>query len=457
MTLPTTITHTAERPIYAAARPSLQESAAIVNLLIIASFAIDLFVPLLSTHRIVPDAVKYLSDILMLAVVFVLFFRIVVFDQFPVGFWLILGISIIGATQAMLQGQDWGVTLWGWWELFQFPLLAIFAFLNRHWPEDFPRKFRQLGVAIIIMQVLIQLVQYATGEPIGDHLAGTFGRHGVSKLLTLLVFVVCLTLGYGVKTGKWRTFLLVFGLGIVSSVLAENKIFPVATFLLAGGAVGVYLFLGGKLAKLAPYAAVLLTGLVLFFIGYNALVPSAERRSLDRYLFDSEARETYNTLLKPSSNDTTDFEIGRNFALTFAWDFISNHVDPSVFAFGLGIGARTESSALGLVGLAFEQDGLGLTLGTGIMVLLQEMGIMGLVVLGSFIVVVAYHLLKAMWVDPAAPATELRAALLLFTLLWPLWLWYKPVFEHRATMTLYWVALGYVYYEWQQRHVAEVE
>jgi hypothetical protein len=248
-----------------------------------------------------------------------------------------------------------------------------------------------------------------------------------------------------VVTGDWRSFLLVFTLGIVSSVLAENKIFPVAILLLTFLAAGLYLLLGGKLWKLLPYASLFSVGLLLFFVGYNLLVPAAERRTLQQFIFDEETRDSYNQTLRASGNNRVDYNIGRDFAVEFAWNYIWTHTDPSVLVFGLGLGARSESKSFGLLGIALEQDGLGVVRGTGLMNLLQEMGLMGLALVAAYMSSMVYLLLKDIRRYRDSTATELRVALLIFTLLFPLWLWYKPFLFYRVTTVIYWVGIGYVF------------
>lgn len=431
-------------------KPSIMMVSPKANLLIFFIFFAELLLPLLIWKGVVPAPVRWLPDLLVVVVTGILFLRMFVFDQFPLGFWLIIGLFILSTAQATLQGQPIATTLWGGWRTLQLPFFAVYAYLNPHWPARFPQRLRQVCVYILAFELLIQIIQYATGEPIGDNLAGSFGYFGVSPLLMFCVITLSFTLGYGAVSGDWRLFLLTFALGLASSVLAENKIFAVATLLMAFFAAVLYLILGGKIWKLMPYGGLLLLGLVLFFVGYNLFVPAAERRPLQQFLFDEETAETYNESIRPGSavNDTnSDYRIGRTFAMEYAWNFILTHTDPTVLFFGLGLGAKSESRSLGLVGIAFEQDGLGYTTGTGMMNLLEEMGLMGVAVMGAFMALLSYHLFKDMNRYKNSGATELRIALLIFTLLWPLWLWYKPVLWFRVTMILYWVSIGYVFYQ----------
>lgn len=78
------------------------------------------------------------------------------------------------------------------------------------------------------------------------------------------------------------------------------------------------------------------------------------------------------------------------------------------------------------------------------MVLIQEMGLFGLAVVGGFVLWVSVVLFRDIRRYPDSPAVGLRYGLLLFSVLWPLWLWYKRPLDSRVAMWLYWIALGYV-------------
>lgn len=427
-------------------RSSLAGVSPLPNLLIVLIFAIDLLTPLLIWKGVIPSSIRWLADIAVIAILGILLLRMLAFNQFPLGFWLIAGLAIISMTQATLQGQPFVATLWGWWRTFQLPLFAVFAYLNPHWPKKFPQLLRQVCVALLVVELLVQILQYVTGEPVGDNLAGTLGRNGVSPLLIFSVFTLSLTLGYGAIRGDWRSFLLAFGAGVLSSSLAENKIFPFAALLLSIFAIGLYVWLGGKFWKLMPYLILIFAGLIGFFVTYNYFVPAAERRPLEQFIFDEGTREQYNQNIRIANDGSTSYDIGRNFAMEFGWNFIRTHSDPSVLLFGLGLGAKTESVSLGIIGIAFEQDGLGFTTGTGLMVLLQEMGLMGIGAVLLFVAVITHCLLKDLRIFRSSVVSELRIGILIFTWLWPVWLWYKPFLWYRETMVLYWIVLGYLFY-----------
>ncbi len=64
--------------------------------------------------------------------------------------------------------------------------------------------------------------------------------------------------------------------------------------------------------------------------------------------------------------------------------------------------------------------------------------------MAGFILWVAFVLMRGIKRYPNSKASPLAYALLLFSLLWPLWLWYKSVWAFRVPMLLYWIALGYL-------------
>ena len=102
------------------------------------------------------------------------------------------------------------------------------------------------------------------------------------------------------------------------------------------------------------------------------------------------------------------------------------------------------SQALGTAGVALTTGELGLSVGTSLLVMMQEMGLIGLVVLGGFIIWIILYLVLDIRKNQCSPAIELRYALLLFSLLWPVWLWYAVTWTMRVPMLLYWILLGYV-------------
>ena len=138
-------------------------------------------------------------------------------------------------------------------------------------------------------------------------------------------------------------------------------------------------------------------------------------------------------------------DIGRLDAVKIGWNSITK--DPVTFLFGYGLGTRSESQSLGTAGVALVSGGMGLSVGTSLLVMMQEMGSIGL----TLLVIFWLWLLLALWRDiqrySDLQATGLRYGLLLFSLCWPIWLWYATSWTSRVPMLLYWISLGYVFAE----------
>ena len=427
-------------------QPKLARSGSILaryEPLILLALVVDLLTPSLIFWGILPPPVRWISHAAIALMILAAYARMMVAGWVPRVVLLIVAISLIGVTVALLEGQGLIPTAWGWWIMFQYPIVGLFAYFSSRWPEQFPQKLRQACVAILGMQLVVQVGQYLTGQAPGDDLAGTFGRHGVGPLATFILFVVCLAFGRWLASGNWKTLVVVLAMGAGSSALGAIKIFPFAVAGLGMMALLIYLARGGNLVKPIPVAA-LVGGMFLVSMNiYNSVVPSAQRKPIERF-FQLENLTEYLDRVELGSGEGSyyrRYHLGRNFALKYGWDVIQR--DAATFLFGMGLGARGESRTLGTAGEGLLQGPHGRTAGTSLLVLLQELGMMGQIVFAGFISVTAFYLFQGTRKNPESDVNELRYALLLFTLLWPLWLWYTNVLTHRVLMLLYWVALGY--------------
>ena len=420
------------------------------NYLLIIAFAADLITPLLISKNILPASVRWLSQGLLLIVIALLYLRMMTFDQVPYAVWAIAGISALGIAAAFFHGQGLLETAWGWWKLFEFPLMGLYIYLSPTWSREFPDRLIRFLFWILGAEVVIQIVQFLTGEPIGDHLAGTFGRFGVGPLLILIAFILCLALGRWLASDRWKLVALVLGLGTISSILGSMRIFPLVVIAFGVFALVLYAMRTGRFFKLTLYAGALMAAMVLFGILYNQFVPSAKRIPFEDYLQLDTLNEIFSRYNRLDREAGESVDVGRNYALAYGWQSIQS--DPVTFAIGLGIGARGESVTLGVAGVGFLEDTLGGQSRTSLLVIIQEMGMFGIMIILGFTFWTCSILYRDIKRFPNSNAKEIRYALLLFSLLWPLWLWYKTVLTFRIPMLLYWVCLGYVLREALKRN-----
>jgi hypothetical protein len=173
-----------------------------VDLLLLLALLASLLTPYLIWKGLLPAPARWVTHGALALMMAVAFARMMVTDRVPGVLWAMLGLAGFGVVVALLRGQGITATLWGLWSLFQYPLVGVYAYLLPVWPAHFPQRLRQVCLGILAAEVLVQIVQYLTGEPPGDNLAGTFGQHGVSNLVVFICLVLCLALGQWLAQGR---------------------------------------------------------------------------------------------------------------------------------------------------------------------------------------------------------------------------------------------------------------
>jgi hypothetical protein len=372
------------------------------------------------------------------------------FKKIPPAFWVIVFLSGAGMIISILKGQSVITTIWGWWLMFQYPLAGIYLYLEPKWPKEYTKLLINILVAVLAFEVLVQMGQYATGQVPGDQLAGTFGKNGTGNLVLFLILVMCFTLGQWIQTKKWKLLIVALGLSGISSVLGEMKLFYLTVALLALIALFIYIRREKQLWRLLPAITIMILVAGIFVPIYNAIIPSTSGIELQDYLTDPTLLTKYLTFTSRSaSQGTYYYDIGRNYAIQYGWEKISS--DPLYLLLGYGLGARSESVSLGIAGRALLEGELGFSSGTSLLVMLQEMGLTGMIILGIFILMVVVILMHQVRQNPSSSANALRYGLVFFTLLFPLWLWYNMAWTLRVPMLIYWSTLAYVLSEFKQR------
>ncbi len=411
--------------------------------LVLLALAVDLFTPYLIWKEIIPSSVRWVSHAAILGMMVVVYLRMLVFDHVPGALWLIVGITLIGGTVAFVNGQGPLATLWGWWTLFQYPFVGLFAYLQPSWLENFPRKLMYLFLSVLVLNLVFQLVQYVQGQSLGDSLAGFFGDHGDTNLGIFIILFLCFALGYWLVNGEWRLMLLVLGLGGISSLFAELKLFPFAAVGLGLLSFLLIILRGKGFGRLVPYSLLIVGIIVIFVLSYNTLIPAAERRPLESFLQQETLDQYFGFVNRQFIGGQYQYtNVGRSFALNYAWEKMTQ--DINTFVLGMGLGARSESKTLDVAGIGFANNELSLVSGTSLLVIMQELALIGVLVLAGFFIWLLSHLYKEIRADPHSDLTALRYGLLLFSILWPIWLWYSSVWVFRVPMLIYWVVMGYV-------------
>lgn len=421
-----------------------------INILFLVALAVDLLTPTLIWWRILPAPVRWLSHAAIALMIAGSFARMLVADRVPGITWLMLGVSVFWGSLALLNGQGPLATAWGWWLLFQFPLAGLFAYLQPTWPERFPSMVLSFMLGVCALEAVFQAGQYLAGSLPGDAIGGTLGERGTGTLVVLLLLAVAVALGHWLSTSAWQPLAAILALGLVSSVLGEMKLYPFGVLLLGLASLAVDAISHRRLTRMIPAVATFTLVLAGFALVYDTvIVPLSPYNKPLAAFIDPEDRTLEAYLNVSIRVNASEYDLGRNYALRYAWDAISQ--DPLTLLFGEGLGARGESRTFNTAGVALQGGDLGRTSGTSLMVLLQELGVVGVALVGGLLGWILLGLAADIRRHPASPALPLRYGLALFSLLWPVLLWYNSAWTLRVPMLIYWVLLGYVLRERPQR------
>src|SRR5690606_20328303 len=149
-------------------------------------------------------------------------------------------------------------TAWGWWVMFQYPMVGLYAYTRDAWPEDWGQTVRRGLIAALVAVVIVQIGQFLTGETPGDHLAGLFGRHGTANLMLFIALMVSIGLRMWLANGEWKTLAATLMLSMIASVLGEIKMFLPTVLALGLLAATIYSWRHRRLGRLFLYVLALL-------------------------------------------------------------------------------------------------------------------------------------------------------------------------------------------------------
>jgi hypothetical protein len=325
--------------------------------------------------------------------------------------------------------------------MFKYPLVGLFAYLFADSPKDFARWFIKFSVVLLIFQIGVQLVMYGIGYPIGDDLAGTFGRKGVMQFSMMAFFVVCLGMGTWLATQNWKLMLFILVLGLVGSTLSGTKFYLVGIVPLLVATLVIHLIRGGQVRQVFLFTILLLIAASIFVPIYNNfLVTRQGLLPIQEYL-KPETIERYLFIEETTSEGT--YYFGRGQSMAYAWQQIQRDVTTTLFGFGLG--SRSSSNVLGVSGASLQNDLYGGVSTTSLSTWMQEYGLVGVTLFLTITLWINIQLFRFVRRSPDPYQAALAYGLIIFTLFWPLWLWYHKAWFAGVMLTLYWVALGYIF------------
>ena len=408
----------------------------LLPLIAIASF---IFTPFLIWRIGVPGGLRWVGDLAVMGIIVLAFARMFTKNKIPAAFLVILALSILGIILASFEDQHPAATLWGWWTIFRYPMVGLFVYLVPNWPKSFARKLPWIGVMVLATQLLLQLFLFALGMDPGDRLAGSFGPNGTGSLILLIILVVALALGKWLVEGDWKPLIIAVLLGSVSSVLGEMKLFAIGLPLIAALTILLFIIRRGFDRRLFLFFIFASLTAVTFINGYNRIIADVYGKPRIESYLDEDSRIGYDRDLQRSNRI---FQLGRNGSMNFALQVIQRDLPTTLFGMGLGTGQI--ASTFGFIGAGFNQTVYGVVIGgTGLMVILIEFGYLGLIIIGGLMIFTFLILFRATRRDPDPEVDIVRYAVMLFTLLWPLWLYYNSSWFLPAPTMIYWFLWGY--------------
>jgi hypothetical protein len=216
------------------------------------------------------------------------------------------------------------------------------------------------------------------------------------------------------------------------------KLFPAALLSLAGLAFLIQIMKGGQLRRMFFVLLLILLAFGAFIYTYNTVVAGVNEKRFEHYL-DLEVLNEYHS--RTGGSIESGFRFGRNYELIYAWE--RNRRSTANTLFGSGIGSRAQSATLGISGTYYDTSFYTAGPGRSLPVLLQETGVIGLLTLAFFVLAALAALYRMARSNGSTELAAVQYGLILFTALWPLWLWYLPIWLQAVPMILYWATLGF--------------
>lgn len=420
-------------------RPMLRQWP--VRLLLVLLLA-ELFLPIIIYMTPVPASAAYFIEIMAALIMLLTLFFMLARDRIPAVMLVVLGTTLVWGLVALFEGQGLAATAWGWWKFFMYPFVGLFAYLTVRWPPGFAAWMLKVLIILMAFEVGVQIIQSIFEIGFIDDRAGTFAQNGVGPQNMFNWLVISLALGAWISQRRWKPLLIAVVLGLAASILNGTKFYVPSIVLLGIATLGLQLISGGHLKQLFVFGALFAILAAASLPIYNYFVAEARgARRLQEY-FEPARLEEY---LFNDGNGALDgkYNLGRMLSVTYGFDLISR--DPTTFLFGMGLGARSNSAGLGIVGIGLQNDLYTKAQGTGLLTRIQEQGVVGLAAMWLFFIWIMWQLYRDTKVHNDGNFKSLEYGLIIFTFFLPLWFWYTNPWFYGVTMILYLCSLGYVF------------
>lgn len=407
-------------------------------LLLAMLFVFEVITPFLQWPIGLPKTVILATEGAVALTVFSAFAVMLTEDRIPKGMLVILGMTLVWGVVAFFEGQSLATFLWGWWRFFAFPLVGVFTYLVIGDPKGFAEWFIKFCLALLAFQVMVQIIMFGLGYPVGDNMSGTLGKNGVMQFTMMVFFVTCMAVGHWMVTNQLKYLLWALVLGTAGSVLDTTKFyfFGIVAILLV--ALALNMVQGGRFRRLIIFLGIISLGAVVIVPVFNKLAAPLDNKMLQDYL-DPDVLIEY--LMYTNINTSGGGYVGRGYAPIYAWEQLQR--DMTTTLFGYGLGSRTTSTLLGLTGAGFQEDIYGVN-GSTLGAWMLEYGLFGMLLFLLVIIWITMRLFQYLKTNPEPYKASIAYGLILFTAFWPVWIWYHNVWSGEVMKALYWISLGYI-------------
>lgn len=403
-------------------------------------FLVELFVPFLrwpfGLPKIIEIGIHGITGLVLLAAFAIMMKE----DRIPKGILVILGITLIWGIVVFYEGQSIPAFAWGWYRMFRYPFVGLFAYLVIDNPKDFAKWFIRFCLALLVFQVSVQVIMYAMGFPPGDQMGGTFGWRGVTKYIMMVFFIISMMIGHWMATRDLKYLSIALVLGLIGSMISATKFYLIGVVVMLGVAALVQFVWGGKLRQLLVFLVLFLVVGIVFVPIYNTFLVRMGLPTLQDVM-QGEMLERYLFSIQGSPSDG--YYLGRGQSVIYGWQQIQR--DEITTLFGYGMGSRSSSSLLGVGGVTFQDDVYGGASSSGLGIWMQEYGLIGLTVFLLIAALINMQLFRSVrrLTDPYQ--LSIAYGLILFTSCWPVWLFYVELTAAGIMAILYCVSLGYIF------------
>jgi hypothetical protein len=403
------------------------------NALLFIALASDVAYPLLSWKLGLPEQFRLVSQAAILILVIIGLFRSLRLRNFPF-VWLMLAMWLIfSSIQALTAGQSFGATVLGLYVWLRYPLLGLYAYTR---PKRFPEFDRHIYSAVLFLvglNLLIQVAQFVGGEIPGDNLAGFWGLKGSNNLASFICVALAIAFGNWIIKGPSRGLWILIGMSIISSVLAETKIFLVVIALTGILAILLYSYKRKRILSGVSLSILLLISSVVFIQLYDVIF-HPQGAGLSSYL---RLDNLIAYLSTSNQNNGTISYIGRWVQFGYTWKLINQ--TPTTLLIGLGIGSLETSRSLGVSGVTLLTSSLGVFGANTLTALIGDFGLIGIIVMFILFTRIALSLFSIRS-DQDQEALNIGLAIFICTL--PLWMFYMYIWVTPITMLIFWFGVG---------------